>query len=248
MTGDQSFKIDEFTRLRALLLAELEDLLLSLNDPYIDSVDRIEDRVARDRYLTQHHLKVVERLRRVKEPYSEVLTALFDLEAGIDRVRWVGGVLNKNDGVVRDRMVATEAGTVFLQALYERHDVLLKKCRRANLIPKAIEDVRLKASEESAAADPAVGARNASAHHAFVQENSGLAWVRESDKHEFWKISSLWWDSDESMLTFVHDRPDPHIADIQMFWSRRVDRIEAFVDETLRSIHDNLLRRVPRSV
>lgn len=231
--------MQEIDELRRALLDRLGTRLRDRNEPYLRTLDRIAPD-ARVEFLGRHLDEWSQRVGHFPDAESQVLTALFDLEYGLDRIDWcVQTVAGANQ--LRDVFIASETALIFHTSAIQRLRMVIIRARRDRLISDS--DARELDTEvaQFEAEDPEVEVgRDFAAHTAFNDSKKlkGKGWARVSDRRNYWKMMALW-DPGSGAISALWENPLPDQQEFSLrHMTARRDAFKALTASILRKLRE----------
>lgn len=168
-----------------ILLGRLEERLRNDAPAAVQWFERMEEKSAAEYFV--RHPDVWERnLRSFEASEREMLSAVFDIDFGLDLIRFLSDqALSAKDR--RTIYAAAHMLAIGVQALFERLDHMVKRAYRNGMIVKKTE-IRLLKDIEARMNDPLLRMRDASAHGSFVSAESVL---RNPERTRMWEVLAL---------------------------------------------------------
>ena len=171
--------------LYGILLGRLEERLRNDAPTAVQWFERMEGKSAAE-YFLRHPEVWKRRLRSFEASEREMLSAVFDIDFGLDLIRF----LSDQALTAKDRRTIYAVAhmlAVGVQALFERLDQMVKRAHRNGMIVKKTE-IRLLKDIKASMNDPLLRMRDASAHGSFVSAESVL---RNPERARMWEVLAL---------------------------------------------------------
>ena len=168
-----------------ILLGRLEERLRNDAPAAVQWFERMEEKSAAE-YFVRHPEVWKRKLRSFETSEREMLSAVFDIDFGLDLIRFLSDqALSAKDR--RTIYAAAHMLAIGVQALFERLEHVVKRALRNEMIVKKTESMLLK-DIEAHMNDPLLRMRDASAHGSFVSAESVL---RNPEQTRMWEALAL---------------------------------------------------------
>lgn len=158
-------------------------------------------------YFKQHPDVWPRVLRSFDAPERRLLSALLDVQFGLDSVRFYSerGVAATNH---RELHMAMTVMPVLVERLLERMEHLIKRARRAGLVDEQTEKAVMRELARYRDADSFLSERGPSAHGAYVSED---AWLLTPEQQRLWELAALTTAPKDPMSWTYEGDVDPEI-------------------------------------